>query len=336
MGTRKYPIVQIVCFVALLLFFQTGKAQDKEQTPIKGQAQFIVDAHVHVGLVKLDNRITPSGLNYFTDRNINAFVFALPVDRSKTDNLMLRIIEEIELIHNVVGKKEDLKVIDDLDGSDFQADEEKTSILFSIEFFGGIFGKNIKSIESFKEHGIRYITLTSNTEDNLFTPTGKLTEFGELVIKKMNEVDLLIDISHLSELQMLEIIRNSKKPVIASHSAVRVVTNTKNNLSDTVLNALKQNDGYVMITFNKADLLDKHDIQNNGVEQFVRHIDHVNKFVGISHIGIGSDFQAAGKYIPEELNQNDVFTKISETMKLFGYSASEISGVLGNNLKQLF
>jgi len=325
----KYVILFLMILVAYYQgMFQSGFAKNKKKI-----SQFIFDAHVHSGLIKENGKITISGLNYFTDRKINAFIFALPVDRSKTDNLLLRITDEMESITYLVKNNRNLTVINNWDSLNFNINE-KPSIFFCIEYFDGIFGNKIESIQSFKELGIRYITLINNTKDNLFLENDRLTEFGKSVIKKMNKVDMLIDISRLSESQMLEVTNYSSKPVIASHTAARAIANIEGNSSNAVLNALKRKNGYVMVTFNKEDLLSRCDIQTDGVEQLVRHIDHIRRYIDISHIGIGSDYQAAGKYIPEELNKLDTFVKIAEVMKIHGYTESEISDVFGKNLKR--
>jgi membrane dipeptidase len=121
------------------------------------------------------------------------------------------------------------------------------SVFLSIEYFDGVFNADSVNVEKYRKMGIRSITLVDNDID-IFFRKDQLTKFGKQTIHKMNKAGILVDITHLSENHMIEVIRFSVAPVIASHSCARTVSGNRGSLSDEVLEALKENKGYVFTT----------------------------------------------------------------------------------------
>jgi membrane dipeptidase len=330
---NKSALAQLRLICAFILAsFQIAGARNSGFVQRDNPTTLIADAHVHIGLAGGEHAIQISDMEYFFERDIDAFIYAMPVDRSETKDLLSRITREVEQIRQETEKNANLSLTQSTAQIARNAANNEISLVLGIEYFHGVFGNNLTTIQAYKQLGIQYVTLMSGAEDGLFSGPDKLSDFGKKVIGKMNEVGILIDISHLSEEQMPAVIGYSKVPVMASHSASQGVAASNSTLSDGVLQALKTNQGYIMMTFNTTDLYGNEEHANSGIEQLIHHIDYIKQFVEIGHIGIGSDYQDGGKYIPADLNEKDVFQKIVDTMTERGYSFSEINGVLGGNI----
>ena len=211
--------------------------------------------------------------------------------------------------------------------------EGKKAFFLGIEN-GYAIGKDIKNVKKFKDMGIQYMTLShsydndicnssSNTED----ASKGLTAFGRKVVKEMNKVGMLIDVSHVSEGTFWDVIKLSKDPVFASHSSVRALCDHDRNLTDEQLRALAKNGGVIHICIYDGYL--NNDAKAASVDDVVKHIDHAVKVAGIDHVGIGSDFDGGGG-VPGCTGDNDM---INITVKLIekGYSEEDIRKIWGGN-----
>ena len=315
-----------------VLSFQILFSQDSLVVSEHLQNIFLVDAHVHVGL-KYENGIVKSDeLEYFSDRGLNAFIFGMPVDRSRTDNLLARITEEVKQIQILTSENPGMAFINSNRPELSEISSETVSLFLSIEYFHGVFRKNLVAVQAYKNLGIRFITLIDNSADGIFEKNATLSSFGKQLIDEMNRIGIGVDVSHLSGKKLLDVINYSKSPVIASHSAAYSISGENGTLSNKALAALKENSGYVMLTFNESDLFGDRINNGSGFKQLLKHIDHIRKYVGIERIGIGTDYQAAGKYIPQDMNHKQVIDEIKKNMLTHGYSEQEINGVLGLNL----
>lgn len=291
---------------------------------------FIIDAHIHNGFTSDDDKINLSNFHYFTERNVDAFCFPLPVDRKKHDDVLGQIKKEI----NYINKHSDshFQKINFIASPD-KFLSHKTNVLFSIEYFHGVFGNNVNSVRTYRNLGIRMISLIDSKNEILFEGN-KLNSFCKSIIKEMNTCGIVVDITHLNEAQKLEVINFSQNPVVASHSCSRTISNDKFNLSDDLLKALREKNGYVFVTFNKNDIY-KDDLSSNAISQFVKHLNHIKNFISIENIGIGSDYQAEGKYVPDELNEKRTYLNIIKKLETIGYSKEDIRKVMYANFLKL-
>jgi len=130
---------------------------------------------------------------------------------------------------------------------------------------------------------------------------------------------------------MLLVINFSKSPVIASHSNAKQIALLDYNLSIDVLEGLKRNQGLVLVSFNKTGLFTIDNQTNDGIKQFVDHIDYLESIIGINRIGIGTDLQAYGKYVPPGLSKEDTFRKIKEELINRDYTNNEIELIFFRN-----
>ena len=211
--------------------------------------------------------------------------------------------------------------------------EGKKAFFLGIENGYGI-GKDIKNIKKYKDMGVQYMTLCHsydndicNSSSNTADASKGLTPFGRKVVKEMNKVGMLIDISHASEGTFWDAIKYSKDPIFASHSSVKALCDHDRNLTDEQLRALAKNGGVIHICIYDGYL--NKDAKAASIEDVVAHIDHAVKVAGIDHVGIGSDFDGGGGVLGCN-GDNDM---INITVKLLekGYSEEDLRKIWGGN-----
>lgn len=170
----------------------------------------------------------------------------------------------------------------------------KMSAILTVEEGGVIDGK-MENLEELYRQGIRLITLTWNEENCLGFPNSKdanvmnqgLKPFGFEVVERMNELGMIVDVSHLSDGGFWDTIKYSKKPVIASHSNARTLCNHQRNLTDEMIRALAEKGGVSGINFYPYFL------NENGkatIDDLIRHIEHLYYVGGEDFVAMGTDF----------------------------------------------
>jgi len=211
--------------------------------------------------------------------------------------------------------------------------EGKKAFFIGIENGYGI-GKDIKNVKKYKDMGVQYMTLSHSYDNDICSSSTNtedaskgLTAFGREVVKEMNKVGMMIDISHVSESTFWDVMKLSKDPVFASHSSVKALCNSDRNLTDEQLRALAKNGGVIQICI-YGGYLNKNP-KAASVDDVVNHIDHAVKVAGIDHVGIGSDFDGGGGVLGCA-GDNDM---INITVKLIekGYSEEDIRKIWGGN-----
>ena len=174
-------------------------------------------------------------------------------------------------------------------------EDNKISALLSIEE-GAVLEGDIKKLKKFYDLGVRIITLTWNYENELGYPNffeetkdKGLKNFGIEVVEKMNELGILIDVSHLSDGGFYDVLKYSKKPFIATHSNSRTITNHKRNLTDDMIKKLSNCGGVIGINFCSSFLNDRFDNYSR-IDDIINHIKHIKNIGGIECLSIGTDF----------------------------------------------
>ncbi len=211
--------------------------------------------------------------------------------------------------------------------------EGKKAFFIGIENGYGI-GKDIKNIRKFKDMGVNYITLCHSYDNDIchsstHTEDGNkgLTDFGKKVVKEMNRVGMLIDLSHASEGTFWDVVKLSEDPVFASHSSARALCDSDRNLTDEQLRALAENGGVIHICIFRDYLNNKP--EDASVVDVARHIDHVVKIAGIDHVGVGSDFDGGGG-VPGCNGDNDMINITVNLLKM-GYTEEDLYKIWGGN-----
>ncbi len=237
---------------------------------------------------------------------------------------------------------------------------------------------NLANLDYFYERGIRYITLahskSNHISDSSYDTVRKwdgLSEFGEKAIKRMNELGIMVDVSHVSDDAFWDVIEVSKAPVIASHSSARHFTpGFERNMSDDMIKTLAENGGVIMINYGSAfltetanayrpaqdeaymeyladnDLEDSTDLKNQfetayledhpypfaTLDDVLDHIDHVVEIAGIDTVGIGSDYDGVDDTLPEGLKDVASYPNLVAGLLARGYSRKEIEKILSGNI----
>jgi membrane dipeptidase len=209
---------------------------------------------------------------------------------------------------------------------------------------------DLANLREFFARGVRYMTLTwSNTNDWADSSGdearhGGLTDFGREVVREMNRLGMLVDISHVSDETFWDVLEVATKPVIASHSSARALTDVPRNLSDEMLRAVGQNGGVVMVNFGaifldprKAgtgriawDMLSHLGPSETPIALLLDHIEHVARVAGADHVGLGSDFDGV-PFLPEGLGDVTGFPAITAGLLARGHREDEIRKILGEN-----
>jgi membrane dipeptidase len=253
--------------------------------------------------------------------------------------------------------------------------QNKICVLMGIEG-GYVIEDSLYALRNFYRLGVRYMTLTHNVATNWADAHrdekhGGLTDFGKEVVREMNRLGMLVDISHVSVKTMNDALDVSTAPVIASHSSARALNDHTRNVPDDVLKRVAKNGGVIMINFypsfldartNKEEnertaklrdqvaalreqykndqraldeaiqkLEDANPIYVTPYTRIVDHIDHIKSVAGIDHVGLGSDYDGV-PFLPAGMEGAESTVLITYEMLRRGYTEAEIRKVLGENL----
>jgi membrane dipeptidase len=281
-------------------------------------------------------------------------------------------IEQIDLIHRMIARYADTFELA-LTADDIVRIRRGGRIASLIGVEGGHAIENsLGVVRAFHALGARYLTLThGDTIDWADAATdaarhGGLSGFGEQVVREMNRLGMLVDISHVSADTMRHALRVSRAPLIASHSGAYGVAAHPRNVPDDVLRSVAKNGGAVMVNFysgfiepraarimqsvfdvmremrakypDEQELAQARDawrrenpIPSGNVGTLVDHIDHVAKVAGIDHVGLGSDYDGVMQ-LPEGLEDVSCYPNITQELLNRGYSEGDTRKVLGENL----
>jgi membrane dipeptidase len=180
--------------------------------------------------------------------------------------------------------------------------------------------------------GIRYMTLTWNYDNQIGCGIGTdkdtgLSKFGVEVIKEMNRIGIIVDVSHASEMTFWDALKISTMSVICSHSNAKSICSHKRNLSDEQIKAIAKKEGVIGINFN-SDFLN-----NSGeadIDDIIKHIEYIASLVGAEHIGIGSDFDGIEK-TPRDLKSIEDMNELFNRLAKMNYTQKQINDISGEN-----
>lgn len=209
----------------------------------------------------------------------------------------------------------------------------KKAICLGVEN-GYALGKDLSNLTLFKNMGVSYITLCHNGANDICDSArgdaewNGLSPFGRQVVDEMNRLGIMIDLSHAAESTFLDVLEQSKAPVIASHSSVNALCDHPRNLTDEQIKALADKGGVVQICL-YAGFINK-EAEKASLTDAINHIDYVVNLVGIDYVGIGSDFDGDGELIGCR-SANEL---INITVRLLekGYTETDIQKIWGGNL----
>lgn len=263
-------------------------------------------------------------------------------DTMDTNDALLRTLEQIHLVDEMLKRFPTV-----FERASNSADIERIAAQGRIASMMGVEGghsieDSLANLERFYERGVRYMTLThSRSLKWADSCTGEvvssgLSPFGEEVVREMNRLGMLVDLSHVSDATMKDALRVTAAPVIFSHSSARAICDHPRNVPDDVLKLLPSNGGVVMINFYSAfvvptEVLEKDEDARGSVKTVVDHIEHVIAVAGIDHVGIGSDFDGVPR-LPVGLEDVSKYPAITQELVDRGYSENQIHQILGGNV----
>lgn len=203
------------------------------------------------------------------------------------------------------------------------------SSILTVEDGVNIDGK-LENIDRMYEKGVRLITLTHNVENSLGYPNSAdenlhalgLKPFGIEAVKRMNELGIAVDVSHLSEGGFWDCIRYSSKPILASHSCARGLASHQRNLTDAQLKALADKGGVVGINFYHLFLRDVEGDKVSHVDEIIAHIRYIADLVGFGAIALGSDYDGINSTL-EWKDYSGYPTVVNRIADVFGTENAE-------------
>jgi membrane dipeptidase len=241
---------------------------------------------------------------------------------------------------------------------------------------GHLIADSLGVLRLFYRLGIRYMTLAHFASNNFAdSMTGQpihtgISPFGRELIREMNRLGMIIDVSHISDKAVLDAVEHSRAPVIASHSSAKAIAPIIRNMPDSVVQAIAKRGGVICLNFH-AGYLDKaaydvyfrnrpardaeikavtdvkpvdwekvRAIQRKYFEKMpkvdvsvlVRHLDHLAKTAGVDHVGLGSDFDGISGMAPVGMEDVSKYPNIVKGLMKLGYSDTDIRKIMGLNL----
>jgi membrane dipeptidase len=271
--------------------------------------------------------------------NALAQFFALYIDKEHHSSTYNYCLEMLENFHEELAINSDKIVLCQNYKELILAQKYgKIGAFLTIEEGDAIEG-DLEKLEFFKNRGISLITLTWNYENDLGYSNYEwrdqekgLKPKGFEVVEAMNYLGMLIDVSHLSDRGFKDVLEQSRKPFIASHSNSRSMTNHPRNLTDTMLKKLADAGGLTGINFFNNFLIDgelKEKLEVSKITDMVRHIKHIKRVAGIEVIGLGSDFDGIPN--PVEIADASEMSKLSDALLKDGFSYDEVEKIFYKN-----
>ncbi|CAK1549891.1 unnamed protein product [Leptosia nina] len=203
---------------------------------------------------------------------------------------------------------------------------------------GHAIGGSLGVLRTLYQVGVRYLTLTSSCDTpwaecasiDRSEPSlrGGLSPFGKVVIKEMNRLGMLVDLSHVSERTMRDALTVSRAPVLFSHSSARSLCNVTRNVPDTVLRLLAANKGLVMVNFYTSFLTCR---TSATVQDAIAHINHIRDVAGVDYVGLGAGYDGIN-YTPQGLEDVSSYPMLFAELMEAGWSMEDLKKLAGLNL----
>lgn len=230
------------------------------------------------------------------------------------------------------------------------AKNNKIAAILTIEE-GAVIENDFKKLEEFYQLGVRMMTLTWNYPNGIGSPNLKyplthpydftiindqdgLTGFGIQVVQKMNELGMIIDVSHLSDKGVEDVLKYSSKPFVASHSNARSVCNHCRNLSDDLIQKMAAKKCVIGINYYQDFVISKKESSASFMDYLIQHIRHIVSIGGIDVIGLGSDFDG----IPTNPEWKDcsILPQLVLKLQQEGFTQEEIEKICYKNVLRIF
>lgn len=225
------------------------------------------------------------------------------------------------------------------DPDTYEKRPDSIAAVLTMEGLGEAMKGNMENLDIFARLGVRASTLIWNDENDLACPAAStkpkvrargLTSLGKSVIRRMNELNMAIDLSHLNDRGIDDVLEISSAPPFASHSNARGAYNALRSLNDEHIKEIKKRGGVIGVNFYYGQLTDK---RRAHIDDVIRQIDYIAALSGVDCVAIGSDFDGMDT-TPTHLEHPGDFQNIAQALKTHGYSDDDINKILFLNLKR--
>jgi membrane dipeptidase len=331
---------------------------------------------------------THSDIARFKKGGVDIQVFSIFCDERFGKDTAFRFANiEIDSLKAIVARNtQRMMLVTSPDELQQAVSQNKIGCMIGVEG-GHMIEDKLDNLQALYKKGARYLTLTWNNSTSWATsgadettkkdslPFKGLTSFGKQVVRRMNELGMMVDVSHVGEQTFWDVINTTTKPVIASHSCAYSLCPVSRNLKDDQIKAIGKNGGVIHMNFysgfldstfqkrmnqfitahrGERDSLRSLKWVNYEVEEYmlakypeeagnlrpplsllIDHIDHIVRLVGADHVGIGSDFDGISS-APRELKDVTYLPLITKALKQRGYSKADIKKILGENFIRVF
>ena len=392
----KKTVQLSVCFLVFISLFCQG-SQNSNQSNIEKRARelaheiLILDSHIDVPYRLLEEyedisqRTEKGHFDYprAIEGGLDVAFFAIYVrpDQQKKGGAKASADLQIDMVYKIIEANPDKFV---LITSPVEVSQKlhpgKIGIALGIENGAALEGK-MENLSYFYKRGIRYITLAHSKWNRICDSSydeerrwNGLSPFGKALVKEMNNIGMMIDVSHISDEAFYQVLELSRSPVIASHSAVRHFTpGFERNLDDQMINLMAQGEGIVQVPFGSYFIhpemnrvgeqvrksIDNYLIEHNltsddsqavaysrniraenrvdpgDIELLLNQIDHIVQLQGVNFVGFGSDFDGVGK-VPRGLEDVSAYPNIIRELLKRGYKESDIRKICAENFLRVW
>ena len=250
------------------------------------------------------------------------------------DNTIAAFHNQVRLVHRLIGRYPELSLASTADQIEALHRKGKIASLLGVEG-GHAIGGSLAELRWLHQNGVSYMTLTHTRSNEIADSSsgpiwhGGLSSLGRRVVGEMNQLGMLIDLSHTSDATAREVLQISNKPVLFTHSNVRALVPNERNVPNSILKELQKNRGVIMLSFVPSFV-------HNGsgrarLSEVADHFDYVKKLIGVEHIGVGGDFDGISKG-PIGLEDVSKYPYLFAELFRRGWTEEELAAVASENL----
>jgi membrane dipeptidase len=384
-NAMRTSLLLLTAFISSFAFAQKSKK-------LHAQA-IVIDTHNDIPTTSIEKQVafdtdlkgkTHSDLQRFKEGGVDIQVFSIWCDGVQKDPYSMAN-RQIDSVYAWAQRNPD-KMMMVYNSNDLSraVKQKKLGAMLGVEG-GHMIENDLTKLEALYKRGARYMTLTWNNStpwaSSALDETTKkdsirkgLNDFGRQVIKKMNELGMLVDLSHVGEQTFWDAINTTTKPVLVSHSCAHALCPVFRNLKDDQVKAVGKNGGVIHLNFfsgfldssffkRSAQFNERHKAERDSILKTVTdpffadsylfekyasevaalrppmsmlldHLDHIVKLVGADHVGLGSDFDGVNS-LPQQLDDVTTYPLITEELLKRGYSKKDVRKILGENFIRL-
>ncbi|PRY03997.1 membrane dipeptidase [Pontibacter ummariensis] len=360
------------------------------------QKAIVVDTHNDVLIAVMDGLDiaedlrgkTHSDLARFKEGGVDVQIFSVWSDETYGKGKGFAYANrQIDSLYAIAARNPDkLRIVTSPEELMQAVKQQKLAAMIGVEG-GHMIEDKLGYLDSLYSRGTRYLTLTWNNstswassaadETGGTVPNAQkgLNDFGRQVVRRMNELGMMVDLSHVGEQTFWDVMETTTKPVIVSHSSAYAIRPHARNLKDEQIRAIAKNGGVIQLNFfsgfldskfdkRQKQFLAKHQAELDSLKKLgwstsrrnewlkekypaeanavrpplsllLDHLDHIVKLVGVDYVGFGSDFDGISS-APQQLDGVEDFPVLTRELLVRGYSAQDIEKILGGNFLRVF